>query len=161
MTQFNRESPISMIYCCCHVSVAHLIMDSYHHKKFPCAVWESEIRLGFKIILGLAIVIKNCSPFLLSFKCKRGIIWCKVMFLQKDTKECCFVIGWDVELLCCHWFTHSMLHSYRFTCLQAPQKAVRAIVYICEIPSCFGLPQILWIPAVMCPVCFCVVLRLK
>jgi len=37
------------------------------------------------------------------------------MFLQKDTKECCFVIGWAVEQLGCHWFTHSMLLSYWFT----------------------------------------------
>jgi len=36
------------------------------------------------------------------------------MFLQKDTKECCFVIGWAVEQLHCHWFTHSMLLSYWF-----------------------------------------------
>ncbi len=150
-----------MIYCCCYVSVAHLIMDSYHHVKFPCAVWESEIRLGFKIILGLAIVIKNYnrSSYLSSAREESSDV--KVCFSKKRLKSAALLVG---ELLRCFAVIGSLIPCFTLIGSQVArpiattvgdyQKAARAAVYISEIPSGFCLPQLLWIPAVMYPFLF-------
>lgn len=144
-----------MIYCCCYVSVAHFIINSYHHVKFPCAVWESEIRLGFKIILGLAIVIKNynLSSYLSSARVESSdvkVCICKknASLLLAELLSCVAVIG---SLIPCFTLIGSQVTRPIATTVGDYQKAARASVYICEIPSGFCLPQTLWIPAVMCP----------
>lgn len=118
-----------MIYCCCYISVAHLIMNSYHHMKFPCTVWESEIRLGFKIILGLAIVIKNynLSSYLSTAREESSDV--KVCFCKKKLQSAALLLA---ELLSCFALIGSLNKCF---------PLIGSQVAWAHSDDCWGLPE--------------------